>query len=232
MIDGQKVVIGSHHFVFEDEKCTVDPEKMDTFNSLPPEYSHLYMAINNRLAAVICIEDPLREEAAAVIQSLKMAGIGKVVMMTGDSDRTAKAIAKKAGIDEYYSEVLPEDKANFVEKEKAKGRKVIMIGDGINDSPALSAADIGVSISDGAEIAREIADVTIGADNLYEIVTLKALSNSLVKRIDKNYRFIVSFNAGLIVLGVAGIIPPTMSALLHNGSTLAIGMKSMENLLD
>ena len=232
MIDGQKVVIGSHHFVFEDEKCTVDPEKMDTFNSLPPEYSHLYMAINNRLAAVICIEDPLREEAAAVIQSLKMAGIGKVVMMTGDSDRTAKAIAKKAGIDEYYSEVLPEDKANFVEKEKAKGRKVIMIGDGINDSPALSAADIGVSISDGAEIAREIADVTIGADNLYEIVTLKALSNSLVTRIDKNYRFIVSFNAGLIVLGVAGIIPPTMSALLHNGSTLAIGMKSMENLLD
>ena len=232
MIDGQKVVIGSHHFVFEDEKCTVDPEKMDTFNSLPPEYSHLYMAINNRLAAVICIEDPLREEAAAVIRSLKMAGIGKVVMMTGDSDRTAKAIAKKAGIDEYYSEVLPEDKANFVEKEKAKGRKVIMIGDGINDSPALSAADIGISISDGAEIAREIADVTIGADNLYEIVTLKALSNSLVKRIDKNYRFIVSFNAGLIVLGVAGIIPPTMSALLHNGSTLAIGMKSMENLLD
>lgn len=232
MIDGQKVVIGSHHFVFEDEKCTVDPEKMGTFNSLPPEYSHLYMAINNRLAAVICIEDPLREEAAAVIQSLKMAGIGKVVMMTGDSDRTAKAIAKKAGIDEYYSEVLPEDKANFVEKEKAKGRKVIMIGDGINDSPALSAADIGISISDGAEIAREIADVTIGADNLYEIVTLKALSNSLVKRIDKNYRFIVSFNAGLIVLGVAGIIPPTMSALLHNGSTLAIGMKSMENLLD
>ncbi|WP_415993545.1 heavy metal translocating P-type ATPase [Eubacterium ventriosum] len=232
MIDGQKVVIGSHHFVFEDEKCTVDSEKMGTFNSLPPEYSHLYMAINNRLAAVICIEDPLREEAAAVIRSLKMAGIGKVVMMTGDSDRTAKAIAKKAGIDEYYSEVLPEDKANFVEKEKAKGRKVIMIGDGINDSPALSAADIGISISDGAEIAREIADVTIGADNLYEIVTLKALSNSLVKRIDKNYRFIVSFNAGLIVLGVTGIIPPTMSALLHNGSTLAIGMKSMENLLD
>ena len=232
MIDGQKVVIGSHHFVFEDEKCTVDPEKMGTFNSLPPEYSHLYMAINNRLAAVICIEDPLREEAAAVIWSLKMAGICKVVMMTGDSDRTAKAIAKKAGIDEYYSEVLPEDKANFVEKEKAKGRKVIMIGDGINDSPALSAAYIGISISDGAEIAREIADVTIGADNLYEIVTLKALSNSLVKRIDKNYRFIVSFNAGLIVLGITGIIPPTMSALLHNGSTLAIGMKSMENLLD
>lgn len=232
MIDGQKVVIGSHHFVFEDEKCTVDPEKMGTFNSLPPEYSHLYMAINNRLAAVICIEDPLREEAAAVIRSLKMAGICKVVMMTGDSDRTAKAIAKKAGIDEYYSEVLPEDKANFVEKEKAKGRKVIMIGDGINDSPALSAADIGISISDGAEIAREIADVTIGADNLYEIVTLKALSNSLVKRIDKNYRFILSFNAGLIVLGITGIIPPTMSALLHNGSTLAIGMKSMENLLD
>lgn len=232
MIEGQKVVIGSHHFVFEDEKCSIDPDKQEIFHSLPPEYSHLYMAINNKLAAVICIEDPLRNEASAVIQSLKMAGIGKVVMMTGDSERTARAIAEKAGIDEYYSEVLPEDKADFVEKEKAKGRKVIMIGDGINDSPALSAADIGISISDGAEIAREIADVTIGADNLYEIVTLKALSNSLVKRIDKNYRFIVGFNAGLIVLGIAGIIPPTMSALLHNGSTLAIGMKSMENLLD
>ena len=231
MIDGQKVVIGSHHFVFEDEKCTVDPEKMDTFNSLPPEYSHLYMAINNRLAAVICIEDPLREEAAAVIQSLKMAGIGKVVMMTGDSDRTAKAIAKKAGIDEYYSEVLPEDKAAFVEKEKEAGRKVIMIGDGINDSPALSAADVGIAISNGAEIAREIADITVGADDLGQIVTLRRLSNRLMKRIQSNYRFIVGFNSGLIVLGVTGVIQPTTSALLHNTSTLAIGLKSMKNLL-
>lgn len=232
MIDGQKVVIGSHHFVFEDEKCTVDPEKMGTFNSLPPEYSHLYMAINNRLAAVICIEDPLREEASAVIRSLKMAGIGKVVMMTGDSDRTAKAIAKKAGIDEYYSEVLPEDKANFVEKEKAKGRKVIMIGDGINDSPALSAANVGIAISDGAEIAREIADITVGSDDLYQIVTLKMLSDALMKRIKKNYRTIVGFNSGLILCGVTGILAPTTSALLHNASTLAISLKSMESFLD
>ena len=231
-INDKKVVIGSSHFVFEDEECTIDPQYQDRYDTLPSEYSHLYLAIEHKLAAVICIEDPLREEAAEMVKSLKAAGITKVVMMTGDSERTAAAIAKRVGVDEYYAEVLPEDKANFVEKEKAKGRKVIMIGDGINDSPALSAADIGISISDGAEIAREIADVTIGADNLYEIVTLKALSNSLVKRIDKNYRFIVSFNAGLIVLGVAGIIPPTMSALLHNGSTLAIGMKSMENLLD
>ena len=231
-INNKKTIIGSYHFVFEDEGCTVPEGRQEMFDNLPEEYSHLYLAIEDKLAAVICIEDPVRPEAKEVISSLKELGISKVVMMTGDSERTAKAIAGKVGVDEYYSEVLPEDKANFVEKEKAKGRKVIMIGDGINDSPALSAADIGISISDGAEIAREIADVTIGADNLYEIVTLKALSNSLVKRIDKNYRFIVSFNAGLIVLGVAGIIPPTMSALLHNGSTLAIGMKSMENLLD
>ena len=228
----KRVVIGSAHFVFEDEKCVVPEGYEEQFNSLPSEYSHLYMAIENRLAAVICIEDPLRDEAAAVVNSLKTAGIKKVVMMTGDSERTASAIAARVGVDEYYSEVLPEDKASFVEKAKAEGHKVIMIGDGINDSPALSAADIGIAISDGAEIAREIADVTIGADNLYEIVTLKVLSNALMKRIHKNYRTIVGFNTGLIVLGVAGVLQPTVSALLHNTSTLVITLKSMQNLLD
>lgn len=231
MINHKKVVIGSYHFVFEDENCRIPEEYQERFEELPGEYSHLYLAIENELAAVICIEDPLREEAAAVVNSLKKAGISKVVMMTGDSERTAKAIAERVGVDEYYAEVLPEDKAGFVEREKAKGRKVIMIGDGINDSPALSAADVGIAISDGAEIAREIADVTIGADDLYEIVTLKAISNALMKRIHKNYRTIVGFNAGLIVLGVVGVIPPTTSALLHNTSTLVISLKSMENLL-
>ena len=231
-IEGKSVVIGSYHFVFEDEKCVVPEGYEEQFNSLPSEYSHLYMAIENRLEAVICIEDPLRDEAAAVVNSLKTAGIKKVVMMTGDSERTASAIAARVGVDEYYSEVLPEDKAGFVEKAKAEGHKVIMIGDGINDSPALSAADIGIAISDGAEIAREIADVTIGADNLYEIVTLKVLSNALMKRIHKNYRTIVGFNTGLIVLGVAGVLQPTVSALLHNTSTLVITLKSMQNLLD
>ena len=231
-VENEKVIIGSAHFVFEDEKCVVPEGYEEQFNSLPSEYSHLYMAIENRLAAVICIEDPLRDEAAAVVNSLKTAGIKKVVMMTGDSERTASAIAARVGVDEYYSEVLPEDKASFVEKAKAEGHKVIMIGDGINDSPALSAADIGIAISDGAEIAREIADVTIGADNLYEIVTLKVLSNALMKRIHKNYRTIVGFNTGLIVLGVAGVLQPTVSALLHNTSTLVITLKSMQNLLD
>ncbi len=230
-INHKKAVIGSYHFVFEDEQCKIPEGMEERFKEIPAQYSCLYLAIEGELAAVICIEDPLREEASAVINSLKRAGISKVVMMTGDSDRTARVIAKKVGVDEYYSEVLPEDKAKFVEKEKAKGRKVIMIGDGINDSPALSAADIGIAISDGAEIAREIADVTIGADNLYEIVTLKAISNGLMKRIHKNYRTIVIFNTGLIVLGVAGIIPPTTSALLHNTSTLVISLKSMQNLL-
>ncbi len=191
----------------------------------------LYLAIDGKLAAVICIQDPLREEARDVIASLKEAGISKVVMMTGDSERTAKAIAALAGVDEYYSEVLPEDKASFVEKEKAEGRKVIMIGDGINDSPALSAANVGIAISDGAELAREIADVTIGADNLYEVVTLKLISNHLMKRIHWNYRTIVGFNAGLIALGVLGVLPPATSALLHNTSTLLISLKSMQNLL-
>lgn len=231
MLEDKKVVIGSYHFVFEDEKAQIPAEKQELFDHLSAEYSHLYMAVDGRLAAVICIEDPLRPEAAEVVKELKKTGITKVVMMTGDSDRIARTIAERVGVDEYYSEVLPEDKAGFVEKEKAAGRKVIMIGDGINDSPALSASDVGIAISDGAEIAREIADVTIGADNLYEVVTLKKLSNALMKRIRKNYKAIVGINASLIVLGVAGVFQPTTSALLHNTSTLVISMKSMKNLL-
>ena len=230
-INDKKVVIGSYHFVFEDEKCAVPDGMMEAFDKLPSECSHLFMAIDHELAAVICIEDPLREEAASVVRKLKETGISKVVMMTGDSDRTAKAIAARVGVDEYYSEVLPEDKASFVEEEKKAGRKVIMIGDGINDSPALSAADIGIAISDGAEIAREIADITVGADSLNELVTLKLISDGLMKRIHKNYRFIVGFNTGLIVLGVAGILQPATSALLHNTSTLMIGLKSMQDIL-
>lgn len=231
-INGKRTVIGSYHFVFEDEKCVVPAGKEPLFESLPLYYSHLYLAIEGKLSAVICIEDPLRDEAAAVVTSLKKAGISKVVMMTGDSERTASVIAKKVGVDEYYAEVLPEDKAAFVEKEKAKGRKVIMIGDGINDSPALSEANVGIAISDGAEIAREIADITVGSDDLYQIVTLKYISNALMKRIKSNYRKIVGFNSGLIALGVAGVLPPTTTALLHNGSTILISVNSMKNLLE
>ena len=231
-VEGKKVVIGSAHFIFEDEKCVVPEGYQSRFDSLPEEYSHLYLAVDGKLCAVICIEDPLREEAAEVIQELKKVGIKNVVMMTGDSDRTARAIAARVGVDRYFAEVLPEDKAHFVEKAKANGSKVIMIGDGINDSPALSAADVGIAISDGAEIAREIADVTVGADNLYQIVTLKQISNALMKRIHTNYRRIVAINAGLIVLGVAGVIQPTTSALLHNSSTLVISLDSMKNLLE
>ncbi len=230
-IDGKKAVIGSYHFVFEDEGCRIPEGMQETFDQLRPEHSHLYLAVEHSLAAVICIEDPLREEAADVVKDLKEAGIKKVVMMTGDSERTAGSIARRVGVDEYFSEVLPEDKAEFVEREKRQGHKVIMIGDGINDSPALSAADVGIAISDGAEIAREIADVTIGADNLNELVTLKKLSSLLMKRIHKNYRMIVGINTALILLGVGGIIQPTTSALFHNMSTLAIGLKSMEDLL-
>ena len=230
-INGKKAVIGSSHFVFEDEKCIVPEDKKALFAHLPSHCSHLYLAIENVLAAVICIEDPLREEAEAVITSLKKSGISKVVMMTGDSERTARAIAKRVGVDEYYSEVLPEDKARFVENEKKQGRKVIMVGDGINDSPALSAADVGIAISDGAEIAREIADITISADDLYQLVTLKLISDGLMKRIKKNYRTIVGFNTGLIAAGVTGLIQPTTSALLHNSSTLLIGLKSMQNII-
>lgn len=231
-INGEKAIIGSYHFVFEDENSIIPEGMEEKFRHLPEEYSHLYLALEGVLAAVICIEDPLRPEAAEIIRQLKKAGLKKIVMMTGDSERTAKAIAKKVGVDEYYAEVLPEDKANFVEKEKTEGRKVIMIGDGINDSPALSAADVGIAISEGAEIAREIADITVAADDLAEILVLRMLSNRLMKRIHKNYRFIVTFNAGLILLGVGGILQPTTSALLHNTSTLYIGLKSMGNLLD
>ncbi|MBE7720274.1 MAG: heavy metal translocating P-type ATPase [Lacrimispora celerecrescens] len=230
-INGRKVVIGSHHFIFEDEGCKVDEAYQEKFESLPEDCSHLYLAVDQKLSAVICIEDPLREEAAAVVNSLKKAGIRKTVMMTGDSERTAAAVAARVGVDEYYSEVLPEEKARFIEREKASGNVVIMVGDGINDSPALSVADVGIAISDGAEIAREIADITIAADNLYEIVTLKLLSDSLMKRIHKNYRSIVGFNTGLIFLGVGGVMPPTVSALLHNTSTLGISLSSMQNLL-
>lgn len=231
-VDGRKVVIGSHHFVFEDEGAVIPIGMQYRFDSLREDCSHLYMAINGSLAAVICIEDPLREEAADVIRQLRGLGLSKLVMMTGDSDRTAHTIAAKVGVDEYYSEVLPEDKASFVEREKAQGRNVIMIGDGINDSPALSAADVGIAVSDGAEIAREIADITISADNLAQIITLKEISDGLMKRIHGNYRKIVGINSGLIALGVLGLIQPTTSALLHNTSTLMISLGSMKNLLD
>ena len=230
-IGQERVVIGSYHFVFEDEKCVIPQGEEEKFEELPEEYSHLYMAIGGVLAAVICIQDPLREEAPEAIRRLKELGISKVVMMTGDSERTARAIARRVGVDEYYSEVLPEDKAGFVEKEKQAGRKVIMIGDGINDSPALSAADVGIAISEGAEIAREIADITISQDDLLQLATLKALSNGLMKRINGNYRFVISFNLGLIILGIAGILAPSTSALLHNTSTLGVSLKSMTDLL-
>lgn len=230
-IEGKKVIIGSAHFVFEDEGCIIEEEQRERFRTLPKEYSHLYLAVDGKLAAVICIEDPLREEAESVIRSLKQTGFRKVVMMTGDNAHTAAAIAAKVGVDEYDSQVLPEDKADFIQREKAKGHTVIMVGDGINDSPALSAADVGIAISDGAEIAREIADITIAADSLYEIITLKHLSDGMMRRIHGNYRMIVGINAVLIVLGVAGVIMPTTSALLHNASTLGISLKSMGNIL-
>ena len=231
MVDERKAIIGSHHFVFEDEKCTIPVGKEELFRNLPEEYSHLYLGIEGKLAAVICIEDPLRPEAPEVVKALRKAGFTQIVMMTGDSDRTAKAIATRVGVDKYYSEVLPEDKAKFVEEAKAQGRKVLMVGDGINDSPALSAADVGIAISDGAELAREIADITIGADDLSVMVTLKEISNGLMDKIHKNYRRIVGINGSLIALGVTGVIQPTMSALLHNTSTLLIGMDSMKSVL-
>ena len=230
-VEDKKVIIGSYHFVFEDEKTIIQEDQRTILEGLPKEYSHLYMAIEGRLSAVICVEDPLREEAADVIRTLKAAGISKVVMMTGDNEHTARAIAEKVGVDEYYAEVLPADKAGFVEREKAAGRKVIMTGDGINDSPALSASDAGIAISDGAELAREIADITISADDLYQIVILKQISDQLMKRIRRNYRSIVGINSTLIGLGVLGIIQPTTSALLHNTSTLLISMGSMRKLL-
>ncbi|MCD8133575.1 MAG: heavy metal translocating P-type ATPase [Clostridiales bacterium] len=232
IVDGQKVVLGSYHFVFEDEQCRIPEGEQEKFDALPNEYSHLYLAESGVLTAVICIEDPLREEASEVIGLLKELGIGKVMMMTGDNERTARAVAAAVGVDEYRAEVLPEDKAGFIRSEHEAGRRVIMIGDGVNDSPALSEADVGIAISDGAAIAREIADVTISADDLYTLVTLKKLSDALMKRIHGNYRFIIGFNLMLIILGVAGVLPPATSSLLHNTSTIAISLKSMTNLLD
>lgn len=231
-IQDKKVIIGSYHFVFEDEQCVIPQGKEELFESLSGECSHLYLAIDGVLAAVIAITDPIREEAPQVVSVLRKCGLSKIVMMTGDSERTAKVVAAKVGVDEYYSEVLPEDKASYVEKEHQAGCKVIMIGDGVNDSPALSAADVGIAICDGAEMAREIADITIAGDNLEELVTLKRLSNALVKRIHGNYRQIVGFNTGLILCGIGGVMQPATSALLHNTSTLAISVKSMKDLLN
>ncbi|SFL11715.1 ATPase, P-type (transporting), HAD superfamily, subfamily IC/heavy metal translocating P-type ATPase [Lachnospiraceae bacterium KH1T2] len=230
-VDRNDVVIGSYHFVFEDEKAEIPYGEEEKFNELETQYSHLYMAIGGQLAAVIYISDPIREEASAVINTLRMVGIDKVVMMTGDSERTAAAIAAQVGVDEYYAEVLPEDKAAFIEKEHAAGRKVIMVGDGINDSPALSASDAGIAISEGAQIAREVADITVSADTLFELVTLKNISDFLMKRIETNYRFVIGFNFGLIALGVMGILPPATSAVLHNLSTLGVSLHSMTDLI-
>ena len=230
-VGGQRVVIGSHHFVFEDEKCTIPTAEQQKFDALKPAYSHLYMAASGQLVGVICISDPLRPEAAAVLNGLRALGIKNTVMMTGDSERTAAAIAKQVGVDRFFAEVLPEDKANFVQQAKAEGHTVVMIGDGINDSPALSAADIGIAINSGAAIAREIADVTIKADSLEELVALKAIANSLQKRVHANYRFVLTFNSALIALGALGILQPASSAMLHNLSTIGISLKSMTNLL-
>ncbi|MCR4744053.1 MAG: heavy metal translocating P-type ATPase [Lachnospiraceae bacterium] len=229
-IDDKEAIIGSYHFVFEDEKAKIPESEHDKFDSLDKRYSHLYLAIGGVLSAVIYINDPIREEAAAVINSLRRAGISKIVMMTGDSERTAAAIAKEVGVDEYFSEVLPEDKASFIEREHQAGRKVIMVGDGINDSPALSKSDAGIAIADGAQIAREVADITVSADDLFELVTLKFLSDSLMKRIEGNYHFVMTFNFALIILGVAGILQPGTSALLHNASTIGISLNSMTDL--
>lgn len=231
IVDNEKVVIGSYHFVFEDENCTVPQDEQDKFNTIPNEYSHLYMAINRELVAVICIEDPIKDNVKQTLDDLRANGIDKIVMMTGDSERTAKAVAEKLGIDEYYAEVMPEDKAMFIEKMQTDGNSVIMVGDGINDSPALSKADVGIAISSGAAIAREIADITVSSDDLNSLVTLKEISNLLMARIRSNYRSIMSFNTALIVLGVVGVIPPTTSAFLHNASTLAFTLKSMTKLM-
>lgn len=231
LVGDEKVVIGSYHFVFEDENCTVPQDEQDKFNTIPNEYSQLYMAINRTLVAVICIEDPIKDNIKQTLDDLRTNGIDKIVMMTGDSERTAKAVAEKLGIDEYYAEVMPEDKAMFIEKMQTDGNSVIMVGDGINDSPALSKADVGIAISSGAAIAREIADITVSSDDLNSLVTLKEISNLLMARIRSNYRSIMSFNTALIVLGVVGIIPPTTSAFLHNASTLAFTLKSMTKLM-
>ena len=230
-VGGERVVIGSYHFVFEDEHCIVPADEQEKFDQMPAEYSHLYMAASGQLVGVICIADPLRPEAASVLRQLHKLGIRNTVMMTGDSYRTAEAIARQVGVDQFFAEVLPEDKANFVQKAKAEGHTVVMIGDGINDSPALSAADIGIAINSGAAIAREIADVTIKADSLEELVTLKTIANALQHRVSSNYRFVLSFNSTLIVLGALGILQPAASAMLHNLSTIGISLRSMTNLI-
>ena len=230
-VGGERVVIGSYHFVFEDEHCIVPADEQEKFDRIPAEYSHLYMAASGQLVGVICIADPLRPEAASVLRQLHKLGIRNTVMMTGDSYRTAEAIARQVGVDQFFAEVLPEDKANFVQKAKAEGRTVVMIGDGINDSPALSAADIGIAINSGAAIAREIADVTIKADSLEELVTLKTIANALQHRVSSNYRFVLSFNSTLIALGALGILQPAASAMLHNLSTIGISLRSMTNLI-
>ncbi len=230
-VGGERVVIGSYHFVFEDEHCIVPADEQEKFDQMPAEYSHLYMAASGQLVGVICIADPLRPEAASVLRQLHKLGIRNTVMMTGDSYRTAEAIARQVGVDQFFAEVLPEDKANFVQKAKAEGRTVVMIGDGINDSPALSAADIGIAINSGAAIAREIADVTIKADSLEELVTLKTIANALQHRVNSNYRFVLSFNSTLIALGALGILQPAASAMLHNLSTIGISLRSMTNLI-
>ena len=222
---------GSYHFVFEDEHCIVPADEQEKFDRMPAEYSHLYMAASGQLVGVICIADPLRPEAASVLRQLHKLGIRNAVMMTGDSYRTAEAIARQVGVDQFFAEVLPEDKANFVQKAKAEGHTVVMIGDGINDSPALSAADIGIAINSGAAIAREIADVTIKADSLEELVTLKTIANALQHRVSSNYRFVLSFNSTLIALGALGILQPAASAMLHNLSTIGISLRSMTNLI-
>ena len=230
-VRGERVVIGSHHFVFEDEKCVIPAAEQQKFDDLEPEYSHLYLAACGQLVGVICIADPLRPEARHVLRQLRAIGVTNTVMMTGDSDRTAAAIARQVGIDQYFSEVLPEDKAEYVQKAKAEGHTVVMIGDGINDSPALSAADVGIAINSGAAIAREIADITIKADSLEELVQLKSIANAMQRRVASNYRFVLSFNSALIILGALGILQPATSAMLHNLSTIGISLKSMTNLL-
>lgn len=230
-IDGERCVIGSRHFVLEDEKCVFPEEEEEKIGALPDDCSHLYLAIGGEVAAVLCIADPVREEAPEVIRELHELGIRNVVMMTGDSERTARSVAAKVGVDAYRAEVLPEDKAEFIRRAHEAGHKVIMVGDGVNDSPALSEADAGIAISAGAAIAREIADITISADDLRELVVLRRLSQALTKRINKNYRMIVSVNTFLIAMGVAGVMAPTTTALLHNLSTLLIGTGSMTNLL-
>ena len=230
-VSGERVVIGSHHFVFEDEHCPIPEDEREKFDNLEPEYSHLYLAASGRLAGVICIADPLRPEASRVLRALRGLGITNTVMMTGDSERTAAAIAKQVGVDQFFAEVLPEDKAAFVQKAKSEGHTVVMIGDGINDSPALSAADVGIAINSGAAIAREIADVTIKADSLEELVILKTIANSLQRRVSANYHFVLTFNSALIALGAMGILQPASSAMLHNLSTIGISLKSMTNLI-